>query len=143
MDKFNLNRFMIAQEESYSLALEEIKSGRKTSHWMWYIFPQIHGLGISSTSIKYSIKSEEEAINYLKHPILGNRLHEITTLLLGLENKSAHEIFGSPDDKKLRSSMTLFNVIQTDYKIFEAVLEKYFDNKPCFKTIDFLRHGKC
>jgi len=107
MDKFNLNRFIIAQEESYSRALEEIKSGRKTSDWMWYIFPQIHGLGITSTSIKYSIKSEEEAINYLKHPILGNRLHEITILLLGLENKSAHEkrIRGA---KKIKFFMSSF-----------------------------------
>lgn len=139
LDKFDLNRFIVAQLSSYSRALEEIKSGRKSSHWMWYIFPQIHGLGYSSTTVKFSIKSKEEAMSYLNHPVLGNRLIEITTAFCDLENKTAQEVFGSPDYLKLKSSMTLFDAIQTETTLFDSVLEKYFQGSKCIRTLRTLK----
>ena len=140
-DLFNLNRFIEAQSLSYDTALNEIKNGKKTSHWMWYIFPQYKGLGYSSTSQKYSIKSVEEALLYYKHPILGNRLLEITNAFLNLENKSAYEILGSTDNLKMNSCMTLFNSIQTESDIFSKVLEKFYSNSQCTKTISQLNHS--
>ncbi len=102
-DPHQLKRFVSAQALSYRNALEEVKSGKKTSHWMWFIFPQFKGLGNSTFSIKYSIKSREEAKSYLDHPTLGPRLIEITSALLSIEDKTALEILGSPDDIKLKS----------------------------------------
>jgi uncharacterized protein (DUF1810 family) len=134
-DKFNLNRFLEAQSSSYNIALFEIKNGRKSSHWMWYIFPQIYGLGNSTTSKMYAIKSEEEARYYLNHPILGKRLIEITEEILFIKNKTAIDILGSPDDLKLKSSMTLFHSIQAENKLFWSVLEKYFDGSQCNRTL--------
>ena len=138
-DKFNLNRFVAAQSVTYDTALNEIKRGRKTSHWMWYIFPQYKGLGYSATSQKYAIMSVEEALLYYKHPILGNRLVEITNTFLSLENKTAYEILGSPDNLKMNSCMTLFNSIQTESDIFSKVLYKYFSNSKCTKTISQIK----
>jgi uncharacterized protein (DUF1810 family) len=135
IDKFNLNRFLEAQSKNYEIALFEIKRGRKSSHWMWYIFPQIYGLGNSATSKIYAIQNEEEAINYLNHPILGNRLIEITEELLVISNKTIRDILGSPDDLKLKSSMTLFHNIQNENKLFWSILEKYYDGKQCCKTL--------
>ena len=106
-DIYNLERFVNAQENSYKVALKEIQNGKKNSHWMWFIFPQINGLGMSSISKKYSIKNKQEAKDYLDHNILGNRLIEITTALMKIEQKSVRSIFGYPDDLKLKSSMTL------------------------------------
>jgi uncharacterized protein (DUF1810 family) len=140
-DLFNLNRFIEAQSVSYETALYEIKSGRKTSHWMWYIFPQFKGLGYSSTSQLYSIKSVEEALLFFKHPILGNRLLEITNAFLNLENKSAYEILGSPDNLKMNSCMTLFNSIQTESDVFSKVLDKFYSNLQCTKTISQLNYS--
>jgi uncharacterized protein (DUF1810 family) len=108
MDK-GLNRFLKAQENSYDQALNEIKAGRKRSHWMWYIFPQYKGLGFSDTSKYYSIQDLNEARNFLEHPILGARLKEISNELLLLNESTANRVFGSPDDLKLKSSMTLFS----------------------------------
>lgn len=141
-DLFILSRFLEAQNFSYYKALEEIKLGKKQSHWMWYIFPQFKGLGSSSNSTHYAIKSKEEAQAYLNHSILGQRLIEITTELLKLENLSAYSIFGSPDDVKLKSSMTLFNAVQNETKLFELVLDKYFFSEKCEKTLRYLEELK-
>ena len=137
-DKFNLNRFISAQSTTYEAALNEIKTGRKTSHWMWYIFPQYKGLGSSITSQQYAMTSIEEALLYFKHPILGNRLLEITNTFLNLKDKTAQEILGSPDHLKMNSCITLFNAIQTESDIFYKVLTKYYSNSQCTKTISQL-----
>lgn len=137
-DPLNLKRYLEAQSNDYEKALIEIKNGKKTNHWMWYIFPQFNGIGRSSINIKYAIKSEQEAISYFKHPILGKRLLEITEALLMLENKTAFDILGHPDDLKLLSSMTLFDTIQSENNLFEYVLEKYFNGNKCNITIDLL-----
>ena len=107
-DTFDLDRFVSAQENVYQTALEEIGSGRKQGHWMWFIFPQITGLGSTEISRLYAIKSREEAVAYLEHPVLGPRIREISEVLLTQDDKSATELLGTPDDLKLRSSMTLF-----------------------------------
>src|SRR6476469_7431294 len=110
-DEYNLKRFIDAQATSYANALSEIKNGRKRSHWMWYIFPQIQGLGFSETSRYYAIKDIDEAEEFLKDPVLGPRLLKICNELLQLRSNDAHSIFGSPDDLKLKSSMTLFSAL--------------------------------
>ena len=125
-DPHHLKRFVSSQASSYRNALEEVKSGKKTSHWMWYVFPQFKGLGNSAFSIKYSIKSREEAKAFLDHPTLGPRLIEISHALLSIEDKTAHDVFGSPDEMKLKSSMTLFNEISEGDNVFNEVLQKYF-----------------
>ena len=135
----DLSRFLKAQEGSYAQALREIRAGRKRSHWMWYIFPQIQGLGFSSTAQFYAIQDLEEAKEYLAHPVLGARLKEISSALLELEGLSASEIFGYPDDLKLRSSMTLFRLADLDCDIFERVLEKYYDGKPDNLTVRIVK----
>ena len=132
----DLSRFLKAQEHDYEQALSEIRSGRKRSHWMWYIFPQIQGLGFSSTAQYYAIRDLQEAKDYLAHPVLGARLKEISSALLDLEGLSASEIFGYPDDLKLRSCMTLFRMADLDEPIFLEVLEKYYDGEPDFRTVD-------
>lgn len=137
-DPHDLNRFVQAQEETYDQALAEIRSGRKRSHWMWYIFPQFEGLGFSETSRRYAIKSIAEARAYLRHPVLGPRLIEVVRALLGIDGRSAHEIFGSPDDMKLRSCATLFTQVSDAGNIFEQVLQKYFDSQPDPKTMQLL-----
>jgi len=122
----SLQRFINAQKSVYPVALGEIKSGRKRSHWMWFIFPQIQGLGFSATSKLYAIKDIDEAEAYLQHPVLGSRLIEISNVLLQLESKNAHSIFGSPDDIKLQSCMTLFSAIHNSDEVFAAVLQKFY-----------------
>lgn len=134
----DLDRFLTAQEDDYEDALAEIKAGRKRTHWMWYIFPQIVGLGFSSTSIFYAIKDKREAAEYLKHPILGARLIEISQILLEIENKTAYEIFGSPDDVKLKSSMTLFGALENTDPVFQEVLDKYFDGAKDGRTLELI-----
>ena len=133
-DICNLERFINAQENSYQIALKEIQNGEKRSHWMWFIFPQIDGLGLSSISKEYSIKNQQEAQNYLNHNILGKRLIEITNTLMKIEQKSARSIFGYPDDFKLKSSMTLFKIISSNNDIFSDVLVKYFNGEVCDYT---------
>ena len=137
-DKFNLKRFVDAQSFTYDRALKEIKNGRKLSHWMWFVFPQFHGLGKSRTSIEFSLNSSEETISYLKHPILGPRLIEITKLFLSTENKTAFEILGSPDDLKMNSSMTLFAGIQSEIDLFDSIIGKYFEGERCSLTLKML-----
>ena len=124
----NLNKFLTAQASSYPTALSELKNGRKETHWMWYIFPQIKGLGFSSTAQFYSIESLSEAKDYLKHEILGKRLKEITEVLLNLEETDPIKIFGFPDDLKLKSCMTLFsNADGTENNLFQKVIQKFFE----------------
>ena len=125
-DPFDLNRFVEAQEATYEQALAEIREGRKRSHWMWFIFPQFAGLGFSPTSQRYAIRSVAEAEAYLRHPILGRRLVECAEAVLAVEGKSATEIFGHPDDLKLRSSATLFASVASPGSVFHRILEKYF-----------------
>ena len=132
-DTYNLERFINAQEHFYQKALEEVGNGKKCNHWMWFIFPQIDGLGMSSISKEYSIKNHQEAKEYLNHNILGKRLIEITSTLMKIENRSARNIFGYPDDLKLKSSMTLFKIISTN-KLFSDVLVKYFNGEVCEHT---------
>jgi len=138
MDMDDLKRFIDAQEGDYSTALAEIKHGRKRSHWMWYIFPQIQGLGFSEMSKRYAIKNLDEAEAYINHPLLGQRLIEICTALLDLKSNDAYEIFGTPDDKKLRSSMTLFASLPDAYPVFKSVLDKFFDGKMDNATLNLL-----
>ena len=135
----DLSRFLKAQEHDYARALSEIRSGRKRSHWMWYIFPQIQGLGFSQTAQFYAIQDLAEAKDYLAHPVLGARLKEISSALLDLDGLSASEIFGYPDDLKLRSCMTLFCLADLNCDIFEKVLNKYYDGKADDRTIRILK----
>ncbi len=137
-DPHDLNRFVVAQENEYKMALREIRNGRKQTHWMWFVFPQIVGLGQTETSKTYAIKSREEAIAYLEHPTLGDRLQEISKALLSVKDKSAKEIFGTPDDLKLRSSMTLFKSVTTDNDTFLRVLDKYYGGEEDPQTFRIL-----
>jgi uncharacterized protein (DUF1810 family) len=123
----DLDRFVSAQAGVYREALAELTAGRKRTHWMWFIFPQIAGLGSSPAAQRYAIASLDEARAYLAHPVLGPRLRECADALLAVEGKSAEEILGYPDDLKLRSSMTLFARAADDPDVFEAVLERYYD----------------
>jgi len=138
-DPYNLNRFLESQDGVYSTVLSELKSGNKQSHWMWFIFPQVAGLGRSPTSQYYTIKSKQEAEQYLEHPILGARLKECSEILLGIENKTAREVFGRPDDLKLRSAMTLFASLTEPGSVFDNVLGKYFQGSRCQRTLTFLK----
>jgi uncharacterized protein (DUF1810 family) len=138
-DPYDLKRFLQAQADDYQQALAEIKSGRKRGHWMWYIFPQIDGLGISATSKHYSIKSVEEAKAYLEHPILGPRLLECVEALLAIEGKSATQIFGAPDDLKLRSCATLFASVSPPDSTFQQLLNKYYAGQSDDKTLELLK----
>ena len=140
-DPFELQRFVRAQESDYRRALEEIAAGTKRSHWMWYIFPQFAGLGLSSTSWHYAIRSLDEARAYLAHPILGPRLIECAEAALRVKDRSAHDIFGSPDDMKLRSSVTLFALVSPEHSVFQRVLEKYFEGKRDERTRDLVAQG--
>ena len=131
----SLERFIQAQEHDYPTALAEVRAGYKCSHWMWYIFPQLKGLGFSSTAQFYGINGKEEAKAYLEHPVLGARLREITSVLLTLEHKSAVEIFGRTDAMKLRSSMTLFACLSVSNSVFHLVLNCFFDSNTDSNTL--------
>lgn len=137
-DPYNLERFVIAQNSVFKQVLSELKAGTKMSHWMWFIFPQIRGLGRSSISLEYAISSRNEAQAYLQHPVLGPRLKECTRLVLRVEGRSAADIFDSPDDMKFRSSMTLFAQVSVDDDIFQRALQKYFNGTPDQLTLDRL-----
>lgn len=144
-DEFGLKRFMSAQNRVYNSVLSELKSGQKRGHWMWYIFPQIDGLGHRATSKHYSIKSIEEAHEYLNHKVLGSRLLECAEAVLAIKGRSASEIFGYPDDMKLKSSMTLFEYVSDSGSVFARVLDKYFHGEHDLKTLqllDKLKEGK-
>lgn len=133
-----LVRFLDAQNKLYLSALSEIKKGRKESPWMWFIFPQIKGLGSCDTSKFYEIKNADEAIAFLEHSILGKHLIEITAELIKTDEKTAEDIFGNPDNEKLQSCMTLFASVQNTEPVFNEVLDKYFDGSSDFHTIQLL-----
>jgi uncharacterized protein (DUF1810 family) len=137
-DPYDLRRFLDAQEGDYERALAEIRSGRKRSHWMWYIFPQLDGLGFSPTAKRYAIKGIEEARAYLDHPVLGPRLLACAEAALGVEGKSATQVFGSPDDLKLRSSATLFAAVSPPGSVFERLLDKCYQGRPDDRTLHLL-----
>ena len=137
-DPHDLDRFVQAQERDYERALSEVKNGRKLSHWIWYIFPQFDGLGFSPTSRQYSIKSIAEAEAYLRHPVLGPRLMECAETALRVEGRSAHDIFGSPDDTKLRSCATLFAFVLPAGSVFDRLLDRYFQGEPDYETLHLL-----
>ncbi|MBA3960487.1 MAG: DUF1810 domain-containing protein [Chthoniobacterales bacterium] len=137
-DPFDLQRFLLAQEEVFETALRELERGRKESHWMWFIFPQIDGLGSSVTAKRYAIKSKEEALAYLEEPLLRDRLHRSAQALLRVEGKSALQIMGLPDDLKLRSSMTLFGSVLGGETVFREVIQKYFGGIMDEKTLAIL-----
>jgi uncharacterized protein (DUF1810 family) len=140
-DPYDLNRFLQAQEDDYERALTEIRNGRKRTHWMWYIFPQLDGLAVSSTAKHYSIKSVEEARAYLDHPVLGPRLLECAEAVVGVEGRSATEIFGSPDDLKLRSCATLFACVSPPGSVFDRLLGKYYGGGRDARTLHLLGTG--
>jgi uncharacterized protein (DUF1810 family) len=129
-DPYSLQRFVEAQDPVYEEVCSELRSGRKTSHWMWFVFPQIAGLGHSFMAQEYAISSLDEAKAYLRHPVLGPRLTECTELVMRVEGKTIRQIFGSPDDLKFRSSMTLFAAASPDIAIFQQALNKYFGGEP-------------
>lgn len=137
-DACNLHRFLTAQAPSYNTVLAELRAGRKSSHWIWFIFPQIAGLGHSSMAQQFAIGSIDEAKAYLQHPVLGWRLRECTQLVLDVNGRSAEEIFGYPDNLKFRSCMTLFLTATTDNTLFKHALLKYFDGQPDQSTLDIL-----
>ena len=137
-DPYDLSRFTQAQENDSEHALSEIRSGKKRTHWMWYIFPQIDGLAFSSTSKHYSIKSLEEAKAYLDHPILGPRLLECAEAVVCVECRSATQIFGSPDDLKLRLCATLFSCVLPPGSVFDRLLRKYYRGGRDRKTLQLL-----
>ena len=138
-NEINLQRFLDAQQNHYATTHSEIASGKKISHWMWYIFPQIKGLGTSETARYFAIQNLEEAVAYYQHPILGKRLLQITQTLLSVNNKSAFQIFGHPDDVKLKSSMTLFSQIKGADNLFLKVLHKYYKGEPDLQTLTLLK----
>ena len=141
MAEYNLKRFLDAQEKDYAAALQEIKNGKKCSHWMWYIFPQIAGLGLSSTSRYYAIANIDEAKEYMCNPVLKAHMLEICGALLQINNKDANKIFGYPDNLKLKSSMTLFEAATPEHEVFKEVLEQYFQGKHDEKTMHIIRLG--
>lgn len=134
----NLSRFHEAQSRSYASALEEIRRGRKTSHWMWYVFPQLRGLGRSSTSEFYGIDGMSEAKAYMADPVLRARLLEITGAVLELRGTSAVAVFGRPDDMKLKSCMTLFEAAAPECEVFAQVLDSFFDGRRDMRTLHML-----
>lgn len=139
MQNNNLQRFIDAQSPVFDRVLQELKNGKKVSHWMWYIFPQIKGLGFSSMSQFYAIKNADEAIAYLQHPILGKRLIDCCQTILAHTDKSAEQIFGGIDSVKLKSSMTLFAQVAPNQPIFQQVLDQYFNGEKDEKTLELLK----
>lgn len=138
-DEFNLQRFVDAQQPVYENVLRELGQGRKTSHWMWFVFPQISGLARSEMSRRYAISGRSEASAYLQHPVVGPRLRECTGLVNGVADRTALEIFGRPDDMKFRSCMTLFAVCADDPEPFQTALDRYFGGAPDKRTLALLR----
>ena len=136
--KKSLDRFLIAQQNYYHDAYEELKVGKKRSHWMWFIFPQIRGLGYSNMAIYYAIESREEAENYITDPTLGHNLIEISTVLLEIKDNDAKKVMGEPDDRKLQSCMTLFDTVAPEI-VFEKVLKKFFGGERDNRTLEILQ----
>lgn len=138
-DPYNLQRFIEAQDPVYASVLDELRAGEKRGHWMWYVFPQIKGLGHSVTAQQYAITSQEEARAYLEHPVLGSRLRECTGLVMNVDGRPAEQIFYYPDNLKFRSCMTLFMEATSRNNIFQDALRKYFEGNPDQSTLDILR----
>jgi uncharacterized protein (DUF1810 family) len=138
-DPYNLQRFVEAQSPIHEQALAELRAGRKRSHWMWFVFPQIRGLGRSEMAQRYAISGLEEARAYLQHPLLGPRLEACARAIAPLTDRTAHQIFGSPDDLKLQSSMTLFAAAAPDRDIFREILDTFFDGVTDSGTLDKLQ----
>jgi uncharacterized protein (DUF1810 family) len=136
-----LVRFLDAQNQMYMTALSEVQNGIKKSHWMWFIFPQIEGLGTSETARYFGIRGIHEATRYLDHPVLGKHLIEISNAVLTVGGKTANQIFGTPDDLKLRSCMTLFAAVENSNAVFSQVLYKYFNGQPDALTLSILEKG--
>ena len=134
----SLQRFLTAQENIYEAVCTELKAGNKTTHWMWFIFPQLEGLGQSVMAKQYAINSKTEALEYLNHPVLGTRLLECAGLMLAAKGKSAFEILGTPDDLKFRSCMTLFEAVASDEPVFTQALAKFYGGKPDPRTVELL-----
>jgi uncharacterized protein (DUF1810 family) len=137
-DAYNLDRFVDAQNDVYDDVLAELKAGQKQSHWMWFVFPQVKGLGNSPTAKQYAIASRAEAVAYVEHPVLGPRLKECTRLVIDTEGRTIGQIFGYPDDLKFRSSMTLFANVTPDNDVFLTALQKYFRGEMDQATLDRL-----
>jgi len=137
-DPHDLNRFLLAQARDYGTAMAELRAGAKRSHWMWYVFPQVDGLGYSSVSKQYAIRSADEARAYLAHPVLGKRIVDCCRAVLMVKERTARQIFGTPDDLKLRSSMTLFAQVSEPGSAFHIVLDRYFDGVPDPRTLELL-----
>lgn len=138
-DVFNLQRFISAQAPLYPTVIAELEKGDKRTHWMWFIFPQVAGLGNSDMAQRYAISPLEEARAYLQHPGLGERLLECTSLMLQIDSKTAHQVLGSPDDQKLQSCMTLFSLADTAHPLFVQVLDKYYSGKKDHRTLALLQ----
>jgi uncharacterized protein (DUF1810 family) len=138
MPQFDLDRFVKAQQPVYDVVVAELSAGRKRSHWMWFVFPQLKGLGRSSTARFYGIEGREEAAAYWRHPLLGPRLKQCAQLVLDVEGRSVHEIFGAPDDLKLCSCMTLFQAMAPDEPVFAAVLDKHYGGARDEATLQLL-----
>ena len=136
----SLDRFLEAQKGVYETALAEVSNGRKTSHWMWFIFPQIQGLGLSETAKYYAIKDRAEAAQYLAHPVLGARLVAISETLLLLDNNDPIKIFGHTDSMKLKSAMTLFSFLENTHPVFQKVLDKFFGGERDERTVRIVSH---
>lgn len=136
---FDLDRFVRAQARIHEQVTQELAAGRKRSHWMWFVFPQLDGLGFSPTARKYAITGLDEARAYLAHPVLGPRLRECTELVLDIDGRSVREIFGYPDDLKFRSSMTLFAQAASGDTCFNEALVKYFAGEPDVRTLELLQ----
>jgi len=139
-DTHDLRRFVEAQEQTFAQAVSELEDGRKASHWMWFVFPQLRGLGRSPMAIRFGIESLDEARAYLAHPLLGPRLKQCVRLALRIDGRSITEIFGLPDDMKFRSCMTLFDRAAPDETLFAQALQKYFDGSPDARTLELLGH---
>jgi uncharacterized protein (DUF1810 family) len=137
-DSHRLDRFVEAQNGIYEQALDELRTGRKRTHWMWFVFPQIAGLGTSEMARFYAIADRDEALDYMNHPLLGSRLRACAEALVAVEGRSAHDILGSPDDLKAKSSMTLFAALAEPGSVFGQVLDKYYAGERCSRTLEIL-----
>jgi uncharacterized protein (DUF1810 family) len=141
-DPYELERFVAAQDDDYERALSEIRGGRKRSHWMWYVFPQFEGLGVSATSRHYAVKSVREARAFLAHPVLGPRLLECAEAVLAVDGRTAMDIFGDPDNVKLQSCATLFASVSPPGSVFHRLIDKYFDGQPDTRTIRLIAESR-
>ena len=140
-DPFDLARFVDAQGATYPQALQELKAGYKCNHWMWFIFPQVAGLGFSAMAQRFAISGLDEARAYLQHPVLGERLRVCTAAVNAVTGRTAHQVFGSPDDMKFRSSMTLFGRAEPAEPAFRTAMERYFDEQEDLRTLEKLKTG--